>query len=142
MILLLIISIFWPKPQTQICQNLCRWVFRDTRGFTISTPIMSLLTDGHKFDLLEMFLIFSVSRHESGVTSSVKLAHKVKLQSIISSNEQVKRIPQENFRNIVLKGLNLIRTYAELRFTTVQTRLIGSNSNNQWSCYVMRGQMK
>ena len=54
---------------------------------------MSLLTGGHKFDILEIFLIFSVSRHESGVTSSVKLAHKVKLQSIISSNEQVRRIP-------------------------------------------------
>ena len=72
--------------------------------------------------LLEMFLIFSVSRHESGVTSSVKLAHKVKLQSIISSNEQVRRIPYENFRNIVLKGLNSIRTYANPGSIYVQKR--------------------
>ena len=76
-----------------------------------------------------MFLIFSVSRHESGVTSSVKFAHNVKLQSIISSNEQVRRIPYENFRNIVLNGLDSISTTIEtlkfiLRSNPWLTRLV------------------
>ena len=91
MILLRMISIL--SATDLQCQNLRRWVYTDTRGFTMGALGLSFLTGRHKFDFLEMFLIFSVSRHESGVTSSVKLAHKVKLQSIISSNEQVRRIP-------------------------------------------------
>ena len=76
-----------------------------------------------------MFLIFSVSRHESGVTSSVKFAHNVKLQSIISSNEQVRRIPYENFRNIVLNGLDSISTTIETSISSPD----GSDIHDQFS---------
>ena len=52
-----------------------------------------------------ILLTFSVRRHESGVATGYILPHSVKLHRTTSRNDVINKMPNENRRSIVLKGL-------------------------------------